>query len=569
MQREMIRMGVEAGADEDLRWIQLRLQVGQPVHELAVVLLKRSVRQAQEAHVCGVDAQCPAGGQRLLLSHRHHLGFVSPEPVRERSIRRHHDHHPRACRAAGRDRPATAERLVVRVRSQDEAQPRIRPASPGREDGGAPRDPYDRASKQPTASAANTTTVRGGVRHGGHERIRAVRDAVLRLHPNKLPELTSGGHRMRIVQVVSTLSWDGGVQEHVGGLSRALRDAGHEVVILTGGRPPPEGPAPHALTAGLDVRYHPKRRIARRYLYPTGLWSSLRGLRSWADVVHVHQPFFVGTWIAAATRAPLVATLHLHPEHLEAARRRRLLNLLLRRPDLVVADSDAELGLIRSVRSPRRSAVVWPSLWTRPDPRTTAGQRPLVLSVGRLATTKGLDTTLRALSHLPDDVELAVVGGGPEAARCRSLCAELGMDADEVLRGDSLSDREVDLLMGRAAVFISASRQEAFGIAPMKALAHGARVVLSDIPSHREIVITVGADDELLFDPDIEPGDLAALVMSALASPPPAPEVAARVPTWHDSARRMVDHYGSMLDDRRRLRWRSRQRRPESSSTSR
>lgn len=374
---------------------------------------------------------------------------------------------------------------------------------------------------------------------------------------------------MRIVQVVSGLGWDGGVQEYVVGLSRALRDAGHEVVILTGGRPPPEGPAPHALADGLDVRYHPKRRIARRYLYPTGLWSSLRGLRSWADVVHVYQPFFVGTWIAAATRAPLVATFHLHPEHLEAARRRRLLSLLLRRLDLVVADTDAELALIQSVRAPRRSAVVWPALWTRPDPRTTSGERPLVLSVGRLAATKGLDTTLRALSHLPDDVELAVVGGGPEAARCRSLCAELGMDADDVLRGDTLSDRDVDLLMARADVFISASRQEAFGIAPMKAIAHGCRAVLSDIPSHREIVATVGADEGLLFDPDIEPRDLAALVMSALGSPPPAPEVAARVPTWHDSARDVAWHYASMLDERRRRGRRARQRSPESSSTSR
>jgi glycosyltransferase involved in cell wall biosynthesis len=374
---------------------------------------------------------------------------------------------------------------------------------------------------------------------------------------------------MKIVQVVSGLGWDGGAQEYVAGLSRALRDAGHEVVILTGGRPPPDGPAPHALADGLDVRYHPRRRIARRYLYPVGLWSSLRDLRAWADVVHVYQPFFVGTWVAAVTRAPLVATFHLHPEHVEGVRRRWLLSLLLRRLDLVIADTHAELELVRSVRTPRRSAVAWPALWERPQPRRVSHGRPLVLSVGRLAPTKGLDTTLRALSQLPPDVELAVVGGGPEAERCRELCTELGMDAALVLRGDSLSDHEVDLLLSRAAVFISASRQEAFGIAPMKAIAHGCRAVLSDIPSHREIVVTVGADEGLLFDPDIDPSDLALLIMSALSAPSAAPEVATRVPTWHDSARRVAEHYRSLVEDRQRRRWRSSQRRPDSSSTSR
>lgn len=373
---------------------------------------------------------------------------------------------------------------------------------------------------------------------------------------------------MRVVQVVSGLGWTGGVQEYVAGLSRGLTDLGHEVVILTGGKPPPEGPEPHELARGLDIVFHPKRRIARRYLVPSGLWRSLRRYARWADVVHAHQPFAIGTWMAAATRAPLAVTLYLHPEHVEgaAARRRRAqLALLLRRVDLLVPVSEAEERLVRSIGHARRSGVVWPGLVSRPVPSDRGRQRPLVISVGRLSSTKGLDLTVRAFARLPEGIDVRIIGDGPDAPRVADLCAEVGLDRTEVLVGGELSEHEVAQLMDDAAVFVSASRQESFGIAPMKAIAHGCRAVLSDIPSHREILTTVGADDQLLFDPDTGPAELAHLIEAAVAAGPQPALVAQRVPTWEESARSAVSHYEAMLGQGRP----ARQRRPESSSTSR
>lgn len=370
---------------------------------------------------------------------------------------------------------------------------------------------------------------------------------------------------------MSGLGWTGGVQEYVAGLSRGLHELGHEVVILSGGRPPPEGPAPHALAEGLEIVWHPKRRVARRYLYPTGLWSSLHRRSAWADVVHVHQPFFAGTWLAATTRAPLAATFYLHPEHIDGPagrRHRQLLALLLRRLDLVVGVSAAELDLVSSVRPPRRRAIVWPGLLERPRPAPRPGGRPLVLSVGRLAPAKGIDTTLRAMAML-DGVEVAVVGDGPCAEECRALCAEVGMDVEEVMRGGSLSDDEVDRLMDRAAVLVSASRQESFGIVALKALARGARAVLSDIPSHREIISGLGADPSLLFDPDLTPHQLSQRIEAALALPPPSPQIAARAPTWIESAARAAEGYEMIVASRRRRDATRAYRSPDSSSTSR
>lgn len=372
---------------------------------------------------------------------------------------------------------------------------------------------------------------------------------------------------MRIVQVVSGIGWVGGVQEYVSGLSRGLVGQGHEVVVLAGGRPPPDGPAPHPLAAGLDIRFHPKRRIAKRYLYPSGLRRSLRALAPWADIVHVHQPFALGTWLAATTAAPLAATLYLHPEHLERppARRRRLqLQALIARLDLVVGVSHAELELISTVRTPRRSGVVWPALEHLPDGEPKDLGRPSVVYVGRLTRSKNLDTLVRAFALLPPHVRTAVVGGGPDAGYYRALCAETGLDPAVVVSED-VSDAEIDRYLTQASVFVSVSREESFGIAPMRAIAHGCRPVLSDIPSHREIVSTLGAGVEFLVDPFVDGPELARTILSAAASPALPPRVAAAVPTWAEAATAAADLYRQAVSGRRLARY----RKPESWRASR
>jgi len=361
---------------------------------------------------------------------------------------------------------------------------------------------------------------------------------------------------MRIVQVVSGLGWVGGVQEYVAGLSSGLAVHGHEVVILAGGRPPPDGPAPHALAEGMNIRFHPKRRVARRYLYPTGLPASLRECGRWADVIHVHQPFFTGTWMAAATRLPLAGTLYLHPEHLMrpgSGRRRRLLQLLLRRMDLVVGVSHAELDLIGTVARPRRSGVVWPALAELPQVTPRRRVRPLVVYVGRLSRSKNLDTLIRAFALLPPEVDTVVMGGGPDAEMYESLCTEVGLDGGAVVRSSVTDDDIVDLLR-EASVFVSVSGEESFGIAPLRAIAHGCRPVLSDIPSHREILVTLGVEDEHLVDPQVGPAGLAAAIESAIRAPRLSAESAARVPTWADSGAAVAELYERMLEDRRRPR---------------
>jgi glycosyltransferase involved in cell wall biosynthesis len=140
-----------------------------------------------------------------------------------------------------------------------------------------------------------------------------------------------------------------------------------------------------------------------------------------------------------------------------------------------------------------------------------------VLSVGRLAPEKGLDTLIRAAAaaRVP---ELAVViaGSGPEHARLEQLAASLGVRL--VLLGDSPWERMVERYVA-ADVFALLSEREPWGVVVNEAAACGLPLVLSD---------RVGAAFDLLRDGEngvlVPAGDVesAASAVRRLAQDPAA-----------------------------------------------
>lgn len=358
---------------------------------------------------------------------------------------------------------------------------------------------------------------------------------------------------MRVVHVVKGLAWTGGVQEYVSGLARGLTEQGHEVVLLTGGNPPPGGPPPHRLARELDIRYHKKIRLLGRFTWLRGLYGSLRELRNWADVVHVHQPFFVGSWIPAIMRTPVATTLYLHPDAIDGrSGRRALLKALLKRTNLLVAVSSAERELAATVKRSRNSVVVWPGI-ERPDHSTSTSPERLVLAVGRLSREKGADRLFEAVTHLPSDIEVAVVGEGEGEARCRTICRSGGRDPDQVFRG-SASDDEILELMDQAAVFVSLSEGESFGISVLRSIAYGCVPVVSAIDSHREILRGTGDHGGLLVEPHHEPAVIAQMIETAMTTGLSSPRLRHRVPDWSAAAEQLASGYSTIVPSNPRYR---------------
>ena len=146
-----------------------------------------------------------------------------------------------------------------------------------------------------------------------------------------------------------------------------------------------------------------------------------------------------------------------------------------------------------------------------------AAGRPVLLYVGRLEESKNLALLVEALAQpaLLGRVTAVCCGEGPARGAIEALAAERGVAADLRLLGKR---DDVWSWMKRAAVFTSPSRHEGMPNAVVEAMTSGCPIVVSDIPSHREILDTVSAR---FVSPD-DPAALAAAVAGLLANRPQA-----------------------------------------------
>ena len=124
----------------------------------------------------------------------------------------------------------------------------------------------------------------------------------------------------------------------------------------------------------------------------------------------------------------------------------------------------------------------------RPDGEPEAV--PLVLSVGRLMPSKGVDRLLEAVSlarQSVHDLRLEIVGEGPEEGVLRQRAADLGISQAVRFRG-RIDDQALVSAYRRATVVASASVSEGWGMTLTEAAACGTPAVASDIDGHRDAI---------------------------------------------------------------------------------
>ena len=181
--------------------------------------------------------------------------------------------------------------------------------------------------------------------------------------------------------------------------------------------------------------------------------------------------------------------------------------------------------------------------------------RPRIGTTARLDRQKGIDVLLRALPALPD-VDVEIVGDGPEREPLERLARELGVDGRVTFAG--WSERARDWL-GRWDAFVLPSRYEGLPLAILDALLASLPVVAADVGSVREAV--VHEETGLLVAPDDVAG-LAAALNRVLADRTLAERMGRRARvvalerfTAGSMARRYEALYEELLsDDRRRRR---------------
>ncbi|HEX3431277.1 MAG TPA: glycosyltransferase family 4 protein [Rhizomicrobium sp.] len=203
----------------------------------------------------------------------------------------------------------------------------------------------------------------------------------------------------------------------------------------------------------------------------------------------------------------------------------------VRKSDLLVAPTQTYLDEFQALHgSGRRTRVIWNGRST--PVHTATHKEPVVLAAGRLwDEAKNIDM----LAHVAEGTNLRIRVAGDAISPARH-----GGDFPKLETLGRLSAEELAREMRRAAVFAAPARYEPFGLSILEAARAGCALVLSDIPTLRELWDGVAG----FVDPD----DVCAWrgALAALISDPVIAEArghAARERSLRYSADRMAEAY--------------------------
>jgi glycogen synthase len=337
----------------------------------------------------------------------------------------------------------------------------------------------------------------------------------------------------------------GGVERHVGEISRRLAQRGHRVTAFATDlyREFPWQALDPAVprreqVEGVSIVRLPAWTLPGELHYPfvRGLERALA--RDAPQLLHAHT---YGTHHAAVARrygrhhqVPYVLTAHYHPiwsihggwlrHRIRGFYDHRLAAPIVADAATLIVQTHEEERLIRENGFPLPRVAIVPPGYT-PLPTPTPGDRPFAralgvegpfaLFVGRLASNKGLPELVDAFAslHAHDPTAALVLVGedGGERARVEQRVRDRGLGPHVRFTGHLADEALLAAGFREARVFALPSQYEAFGLVLLEAMAQGTAVVAS----------RVGGIPEFVEDGEsgvlVPPGDAAALGNALLA----------------------------------------------------
>ncbi len=314
----------------------------------------------------------------------------------------------------------------------------------------------------------------------------------------------------------------GGITENIHHFARELLHLGHDFRIITGGGLAPKGIEPsisdRIRTIGRSIPVFSNGSCGRA-TYGFGLTRKMKRLlaEEQFDLLHLHSPTFPALPHIAIMQAnaPMVGTFHTCMGNdiyyrLFRGTVKPMLERLSGR--IAVSRCCAEenhhyMGLDFDV-IPNGVDVGW---WARGKriPRFDDG-RVNVLFLGRPDTRNGLDTLIRAFSHVHPkrpNARLIIVGDGPLRFYFENLVpAAL---REHIVFVGTATDERADYL-ATADVFVFTPTIASFGITIIEGMSAGRAIIASDIEAFREL--TTHEESALHVPPQDEAALEAAIV---------------------------------------------------------
>jgi glycogen synthase len=291
------------------------------------------------------------------------------------------------------------------------------------------------------------------------------------------------------------------------------------------------------------------------------------------DIVHSHTWYMnmAGALAKKLYGIPAVATVHslepLRPWKAEQLGRGYELSKWMEREGLCACDRviAVSAGMKKDIMScypipPSRISVVHngidPAIYARREDMRVLGRygirKPYVLFVGRLTRQKGVFDLLEASKSFAKGTQLVLATGRPDEPRILDdLKKAVKGRRDVVWINTMLGRAETIALYSGAAVSVTPSVYEPFGIVVVEAMACGSPVVASSVGGIREIV--QNGRSGILVRP-ADPSSLAEAVNRLLGDRALRMRLASNARkrvlehfTWESAARRTLEIYKSLL----------------------
>ena len=204
------------------------------------------------------------------------------------------------------------------------------------------------------------------------------------------------------------------------------------------------------------------------------------------------------------------------------------------RAERVIAVSESLRSAIIHT-SPRTEAKVRVALSASPErhsPRPPASQpvNSFALSLANGALHKRLEHTVEgwARAAIPN-LDLVLVGIVPDPLRPRLEAASHGAAGELIMTGPVEDQETLAWYLGNAEMLISSSERESYGLTAAEAGLHGCRLLLTDLPAHREV-----CGSRATYFPPGRPDELARCIPEVLEAPRPQPWSTGR--DWTETA---------------------------------
>ncbi|WP_432826336.1 glycosyltransferase family 4 protein [Dactylosporangium sp. CA-092794] len=158
--------------------------------------------------------------------------------------------------------------------------------------------------------------------------------------------------------------------------------------------------------------------------------------------------------------------------------------------------------------------------------------RPRIVCVSRLVPHKRMDLLLEAVAKartVLTDLELSLVGDGPELDSVRAHIKRLGLD-DSVLVHGRVTDAQRSAILGTAWITVSASAGEGWGLSILEAAALGVPAVALRVPGVQDAVRD--GRTGVLVDDESQLADAIVALIERLSDVSEAKAWAARAQAW-------------------------------------